>query len=358
MKLKKLHDIKFTTKEAIHQAVLSKPNEIIILFHSGEVIRHNLDTNQREHLFSITKTNYSGGDFDPGSEISIHTLDDIIVVTSSYKENGYVHYPEKYKKLSLQREDYHASISKYPIALFKNKNLVPHLVYGIAWNHVQIMNLDTRQILTASKSLIEENAEEDHIEFYKTHEETNKHPWPSPYDYFYGELKMSPDHKHFLCAGWVWGSYDAYNIYKVDNFINSNRIKEISIGGWQHDNRAVCWIDSITVAVAYSPLMEGDNGATKETPNELHIYKLSNNETVLEREIKVGTIDIVHSTIHYSTQLDAFFLYSKNIGVVIISFAGELLYENKEIEIDQYFPDGNQFLTVTETSITVSQVIK
>ncbi len=33
-------------------------------------------------------------------------------------------------------------ITNYPIALFKNNDGIPHIIYGAAWNHVQIMNLD------------------------------------------------------------------------------------------------------------------------------------------------------------------------------------------------------------------------
>ena len=102
----------------------------------------------------------------------------------------------------MQREDYYAEHSSYPIALFKDDSGIPHLIYSQAWNHTQIMNLDTRQVLTAAKSLIEENAEEKHLKFYAEHEESNKLLWPRSYDYFFGALSLSPNQKNFLSTGW------------------------------------------------------------------------------------------------------------------------------------------------------------
>lgn len=231
MRLSKVHKTTFDTDETIMTAALSKSNEVVMLMSSGSVIRLNLDDRNRKQLFSV-KSNfeYSDGGFDISAKTSIYTIDEIVVVVNDYKSHGVVHYPGKYHALHLWRKDYHADISTYPITLYKNTDGVPHLIFGEAWNHIQIMNLDSRQILTASKSLIEENAEERHIEYYKKHSEDNKLPWPRPYDYFFGKLFLSPDQNKFLSAGWAWGSHDYYNIYDIDNFINSNRISDLNIG--------------------------------------------------------------------------------------------------------------------------------
>lgn len=359
MKLNKLHEVIFENNEVINTATLSNPNELIILFNSGNVIRYKLNTKEQQHLFSVIDgARYSDGGFDLEADSSIYTLDDIVVVVNNHKKHGVIHYPEKYKTLRLLREDYYAGISYYPITLFKDEQGIPHIVYSVAWNHVQIMNLDTRQVLTAAKSLIEENAEEDHIEFYKKHNEANMLMWPRPYDYFYGELMISPDHKHFLSAGWAWGSCDAYNVYNIDDFITNNRIKDISIGGWEHDCRATCWIDHETIAVAYSPLMEGDDGATSDTPNEIHLYKLTNNKTQLFREIQVGNLNIVNTVMNYSTDLNAIVVYSNSIGVIVLSLDGEVLYENTEVQVNSYCPNLNLLLSISDSSASVNTITK
>ncbi|MEO1032549.1 MAG: hypothetical protein AAFX55_14150, partial [Bacteroidota bacterium] len=269
MEITVAHNITLDTEEKIITSAASSLNELVMLLSSGDVIRYDINRQDAKRLFSVkSSVSYKDGGFDINAKSTIYTLDAIVVIVNDYKQHGFVHYPEKYKKLRLWREDYHADISRYPIALFKNDIGIPHLIFSEAWNHLQIMNLDSRQILTASKSLIEENAEERHIEFYKKHKEDNKLPWPRPYDYFFGKLEMSPNNESFLSAGWVWGSYDAYKVYEVKHFIENNRIADIPLGYCEHSNRAACWIDDKTVAVAYNPLEKDDESTTKDSPQE------------------------------------------------------------------------------------------
>lgn len=279
-----------------------------------------------------------------------------MVIVNDYKRHGWIHYPAKYQALHLWRGDYCASISSYPIALFKNDSGVPHIIYAEDWNHIQIMNLDNLQILTASKSLIEENAEEDQIEFCKQYNEINKHPWPSPYDYFFGKLHMSPDQKRFLSAGWVWGSYDVCNVYDIEHFINSNRIKEISIGAWQHCGRSICWLDNTTVAVPYNPGAEGDKDSNKDSPHEIHFYKVGEETPEIERRIKIPEVDIVNAKIHFNQQLNAIVAFSEKPGIAVISLDGEILFQDKDVKIDSYHPDLNLLLTTEDKTISVYQI--
>lgn len=217
---------------------------------SGNVIRHDIELGKSEILFSVrSDLVYEDGGFDVNAKSTIYTLDSIVVIVNDFKRHGYVHYSGKFKRMHLWREDYHASISQYPIALFKNEKGIPHLIYAEAWNHIQIMNLDSRQILTAAKSLIAKNAEQNYLDHDKNGVEGNILPWPRPYDYFFGKLELSPDKSHFISAGWVWGSSDVYRIYEIEHFIENNRIADITIGYWEHCNRAVCWIDDKRVAI-------------------------------------------------------------------------------------------------------------
>jgi hypothetical protein len=354
MKLDKLHEITFDTEEAIMAAALSSPGELAMMMGSGEVIRYKINKQEVQYLFSVkSKIEYADGGFDINAESSIYTLGDIVVVVNDYKTHGFIHYPGKYHALRLWRKDYHADISNYPIALFKDESGVPHIIYGEAWNHVQIMNLDTRQVLTAAKSLIEENAEERHVEFYKTYSEDNKLPWPSPYDYFYGKLLLSPDQKKFLSAGWAWGSFDAYNVYDIYQFIASNRIAEISIGGWEHENRAACWVDKETVAVAYHPLTEGDDGATADSPCEIHFYRIEGNEASLQTKLQAAHTNFVRSEMYFNAKLNAFIIFSDTIGLLVLSKDGKMLLEDKSIKIESYHEASALLLTRENHTMTV-----
>ncbi len=357
MKVIKTQSITINTEEQISTTTLSAADELILLLSSGNVFRFHIDEQKEQHLFSVNNSfQYTDGGFDINAPTTIYTLDDIVVIVNDYKRHGFVHYPEKYQALHLWREDYHADISRFPIALFKNEKGIPHLIYSAAWNHLQVMNLDSRQILTAAKSLIEENAEEDHIKFYQKYKEDNKLAWPSPYDYFFGQLAMAPGNKHFLSTGWAWGSCDAYNIYEVDHFIQNPRISDIPIGGWEHDNRAACWIDHKTVVVCYNPLVEDEENATTDSPQELHFYVMHGKETSLEKKVKVLGIDLVKSTIHFNKELNSLILFSKTEGVALVSLTGEIQFQDKNMNVDSYHPALNSFLHTNNKTIDIYQI--
>ncbi len=357
MKITKVTEIVFDEEEDIKAATLSSANELVLMTSAGTVGRYYIKEQKKEALFSVKSSiGYKDGGFDIDALTTIYTQDSIVVVVNDFKRHGFVHYPGKYNVLRLWRGEYHADISCFPIALFKNEEGIPHLVYGKDWNHLQIMNLDTRQVLTAAKSLIEVNAEERHIEFYKNYEESNKLEWPRSYDYFFGELRMSPDNKHFLSKGWAWGSCDAYSVYEVDHFIHNNRIQDKSIGGWEHDDRAACWVDSETVAVAYNPLAEGDDDATKGSPQELHFYKVLEKGTELEKKIAIVGLDLVNATIRFNKTLKAFILYSNSIGVALVSLEGEILLQDETIIPDSYHSELNQFLKFDAKSVAVYRI--
>jgi hypothetical protein len=354
MEITKIHDIRFDTEESIMTATLATENKLIMLMSSGNVICYNIDKQKGEHLFSVKSNfSYEDGGFDINSKSTIYTMDSIVVIVNDYKRHGFVHYPNKYKKLHLWRKDYHADISCYPIALFKNELDIPHLIFSEAWNHLQIMNLDSRQILTASKSLIEENAEEKHLEFYKKHKEDNKLPWPRPYDYFFGKLEMSPNNESFLSTGWAWGSCDAYNVYDVKHFLENNRIADIPLGGWEHSNRAANWIDNKTVAVAYNPLEEDDENATNDSPQEIHFYRIKDNKPEIENKVQVKGLDVVNSKMYFNRELNSIFLISDKQGIAIISLEGEILFHDEKLSLTQYYPTLNRLVKTDDRSVTI-----
>jgi hypothetical protein len=331
--------------------------ELVLLMSTGDVIRYQIENQTGQILFSVKDGfEYSDGGFDITAQSTIYTLDEIVVVVNDFKLHGYIHYPGNYHSLHLSRGDYHADISCFSIALFKNETGVPHIIYGVAWNHIQIMNLDTRQVLTAAKSLIEVGAEEKHIEFYKNFKGDNKFPWPRPYDYFFGKLHLSPDNKTFLSAGWAWGSSDVYTTYDIDHFIQSNRIAYQYIAFGEHENRAVCWINSNTIAVTYHPYTEGDENAAINAPFEIHYYKTESQETVLDKKVQVGEIDIVHAQLLYDEGKDCFIVYSDKIGTALISREGQTLFHDSQIKIDIRHAESGILLKTEDNTVTMYEV--
>lgn len=353
-----VYDITFDTDNSIMAATLSKPNEVVMLMSSGNVIRFNLDDKNGKYLFSVKSgIGYTDGGFDITAESSIYTMDEIVVIVNDYKTHGFVHYPGKYKSLHLMREGYYADISTFPIALYKDSNKVPHLIYGQAWNHVQIMNLNSLQILTATKSLIDEKAEERHIEFNNKYNQESNSPWPTSYDYFFGRLKISPGSNYFLSEGWIWGSADSYTIYEINNFVKSNRISVINIGSWEHLNRASCWINEQTVAFGYNPFAEDNINVDLKIGSEIRLCKFLENNS--ENDIlKTEGIDTINSKLEFSNQLNSVIVISKEIGVVVISLTGEILFQNNNLKANNYYPDMNLILTINDKRIIINKLIQ
>jgi hypothetical protein len=357
MKTQTNYNITINTNETIIAATLSKVDEAILLMSSGNVIRLNLNNQKSEQLFAVKSAiSYDDGGFDLTAKTSIYTMDEIVVVVNDYKRHGFVHYPGKYTDLHLWREDYYAEISKYPIALYKNEAGVPHLIFGEAWNHIQIMNLDTLQVLTAAKSLIEENAEENHIVFQKKYPTFNTSPWPKEYDYFFGELFISPDKKKFLSTGWAWGSVDCYTAYDIAPFIGSNRISSIKIGAWEHDNRAACWIDTNTIAIEYNPLTEEDEDATSDSPWEIHFHTIIGNATQVEKKIQIADKTLLGSIMNFNTTNNRFILFSEQDGLVLLSVEGQFIFKDGNLKIKKYITDLDLYLAFDNNTISVYEI--
>lgn len=357
MKKNKTREIKFDSDEKIIVGYLSKINEAIFITTSGSVFRFNINNQKKEHLFSVKNgTSYPDSGFDMTSKTSIYTLDEIVVVANDFKTHAFVHYPEKYNDLHLWRKDYHSDISCYPIALFKNDEGAPCLIYGQAWNHVQVMNLDTRQILTAAKSLIEENAEENHIKFYKKYEETNKLAWPGEFDYFFGKLLISPDQQKFLSAGWGWGSSDWYKAFDIKKFINNNRISAFEIGGWEHENRATCWVDNETIAIAYNPVAEGDENSTVDSSWEIHLLQIIGEGAEVVRKIKLPVKYILGKKIYFNLKTNSFITISDENGVTIFSLDGQVIFNDESLKGVDYNSEVDMFFKVHEQGIDIYEI--
>lgn len=355
MNIERINQIHFT--EDVLTATVANDNEILVLTSSAQVCRYQIKEQLCEPLFSVkSSVGYDDGGFDITDQATIYALDDIVVIVNDYKRHGFIHYPGKYDRLHLWRGEYYADISCFPIALFNNEQGVPHLIYGSDWNHLQIMNLDTRQVVTADKSLIEENAEEIHLDFYKNHEEHNKLAWPRPYDYFYGKLSLSPDKKMFLSSGWFWGSYDDYKAYDIEHFINHHRISDIPIFTGEHMQRAACWVSENSVAVALNPYNEGEDDTTKDSPCEIYYYRICDGKSELERNAVILKLDVVNMEFNYNKLLNVIVATSPKTGVTVLSLEGEILFQDTHLQVNGYNAQENLLFQLKDRSLVLYQI--
>ena len=307
----------------IQAAALLDDSRAIVLTTSGVVGAARLGSGSFEQIFDTNppkNVHYSDGGFDSSAASSVYVMGEIVVVVNDYKTNGFVLNQEQDYVLRLHRDDYYAEISQYPIALFRGTDGDPYLIYGTAWNRVDIANLTTRQVLTADKSLIEVGAEQHHLDFYSKHTESNKFLWPSEYDYFYGHLAVSPNRRRFLSAGWWWGSSDCCATYDIGDFTASHRINACHIGYWEHHHRPVCFVDDDTVAVPVNPARESDGPDVWQ----IQLYR-ADDQGQFETLSLDEPLDLCDSkyplpsqaSIVYHADSGCFYAFSKTLGLVV-----------------------------------------
>lgn len=355
MHIEELHEINFL--ENIVTATLFNENELIVLMHNGEVLRYFLKTQKKETLVTIAIEKAGSNEkFDINAPSTIYVLNDIIVIANDYKTHVFVFFSTQKASFYLQRKDYYADISKYPIALFNNERGTPHLIYGVAWNHLQIMNLETKEIVTLSKSQFEENAAEKYKAFCKEFGLPEQAREDSAFDYFFGALKISPDKKYFLSKGWSWGSCDSYKVFEINHFINRPEILTLNIGDWEHLNRAACWIDEQTVAFGYNPFAEEDNAANFVIGSEIHLCNFMN-KSLEHNIIKAEGLDTINAKMAFSKRFQTIVLCSKTSGVAAVSLDGKILLHNSEIKPTDYIYDLDLFITIRDKKIIIDQLI-
>lgn len=345
--------------DKISAANLLNEKEVVLYTGSGDVILYNMQTEEYVNLLAdknFSKFTTSG--LDPELETTIYTMNNIIVIVNDYGRYGrIINLDEKYI-LDISREDYYIEHCKYPIALFEDEAGDTNLIFTVAWNDMQVVNLRTRQSMTIDKSLVEVGAEERHLNFYKNHEESNKLFWPRKYDYFYGKLHISPNQESVLSCGWDWGSIDSLKVYDIKKFILDKRISDVRIGEMlEHMNRPACFVDNNTVAFLYCEADEGwieKDEAEKSKLDEIHFYTTTGNfinKIIIPEKIFVGKVDM-----NFNIQHKYFVIYSKECGTTIVTLSGEILYQNKDLMPERYNMAQNMLISYTNRNLQLYEI--
>lgn len=357
--IEQVHYQSFDSDEIVVSAGLVHEDKWAILFNSGKVFHLDVTTRSFDYLFTVAQPqgiSYSDGGFDISALTSVYTMDSVVAVTNDTKTHFFVHKPGMKRTLHLRRADNYARLSPMPLALYKDDKDVPHLIYSTAWNRLHIMNLDTLEILTAAKSLITTDAEERHQQAIRKFPDDIEHPWPTEYDYFYGEIKMSPDKKHFMSLGWAWGSSDAYTVYNLEDFIKNPRISVKYIGQWEHSNRAACWVDNHTVAVLWNGYEEAEEGYDENSPIEVHLFDIHSDGWEPTKRIPFDAPGGTSGSLYYYSPMKAFVLLNKAKGIIIFSEDGTTLLRDTEFTPDYFYPDTSLFITTHPKAVAIHRL--
>lgn len=334
-------------------------NQIVVLFSTGEVMSYDIVENHWKTLCCIEK--FYLQHFDLQAKTSILTFGEIIVVFNDFKTHGFIFYPKENTLFPIIRENYQVEHSYFPMAFFENQDKTPFLIYAVDWNRIDILNLDNLHITTADKSLIEVGAEQKRNEFYEKFPQFSqeKRPYPKPFDYFYGEILVSPNQREFLSKGWVWGSADSYKVFDIQKFIAENRISYTFDFQAEHEDRAACWVDKDIIAIGYNTEIEGECSVfyeenaglfSKESPYVLLIFSRVNGNFQLNKTIKIEK-QVVDSFLYYDEALGVFISYSEK-GLVIFNEQGEI-YVKENAPIKSYSPNQKKFLHFTEKEVLI-----
>lgn len=330
---------------------LAACGKIALFTSDGEVIQLDPDTGDTKLLFNTEDAvGYPDGGFDLCKAIDIHTMGDMTAVVNRFGCHGYVYSESGDWRMHIQRGDYRANITRYPLAFYRNDNGDVHMIFGVDWNHLQIANMKTRQVLTAAKSLIEEGEEENHLDYYKTHEEHNKLLWPTEYDYFYGKIVPSPDRKHFMSCGWFWGPFSALTVYETEDFITNPRIrKKVTIVNDKMINYA-CFIENDAIAVMCEPYPDGEDYIYDYCSSwRIEMYDLEGNQ--------IGVIpvewELSNAEICFDSHSGCLCLWSEKFGFAAIRPSGEILLHDDSFSPTCYDEENARFITLSDGTVGV-----
>lgn len=151
---------------------------------------------------------------------------------------------------ALQREDYHANVSAWPLALVKHEGRHV-LITSTAWNRLEALELPSLQRLAPKSE-------------------------GSKLDYFWGHASVSNDGRRLASFGWFWQPVGAVRFVDVAAWLSSGvdppeEAFPSQLAQWWDD--AVCWLDDGRVAMRGQPTTGADE--MFDTPDGVAVVDLA-----------------------------------------------------------------------------------
>ena len=335
------------------RAIGAGSGRVVWLLSNGAVMSMDCGDGKTVLIFDTAEAvNYDDGGFDVNAPAAVYVKGGYTAVVNRFGRHGFVNSDEGDYTLRLMRDGYQAAHTEYPLAFFERDGRI-HMIFGEAWNHVQIADLSTRQVLTAAKSRVTEGAEESHIAYYREHEEANKLLWPSEYDYFYGGIRVSPDGRHFLSCGWVWGAFDALAAYETEDFIANPRIRESVVFAGEHMSRKGCFCGNDAVAVPVKPDIDdyGYDGGD-EIPWEVRLFSPDGEELAA---VSLPGLNLAEVNLAYAGGCVC--LWSDKFGFAAVDFAsGEVVCRDEDFCPSAFDEENGWFVTSEDGVVGVWEI--
>ena len=164
-------------------------------------------------------------------------------------------------------------MSSYSIGFLERDGRVL-LICQNEWNRLDILDAATGENLTKREILCRNTGRK------------NEHGNPvfeykNYLDYFHSKLHVSPDGKHFLSNGWVWGPQDHIYLFETDKFFEEFELCNIltsSYSGYNWD-RPCTFIDDDLFVIVFDDALKVGNIEKEEEADyiykQLAFYRLS-----------------------------------------------------------------------------------
>jgi hypothetical protein len=233
---------------------------VVCLTSLGRILRRRFDGGEQEVLAAC------GGHLDLSKPTRMSSYGQYIAIVNEFGTNGIVvGCDNRNWEFNLERGDYCAHVSSFPIAFF-TQNGAAHLIHGTDWNRLDITSLETKKCLT---------------------ERVVSYEPPLNYaDYFHGSLLVSPDEQHFISTGWHWQPTDAMRLWRVPEFENSFELgyrdidhpRDADAVGcvW---NRPVCFVDDDIIGYGHNRCEGLDDNGT-HSASEIILHNIVTGEIV------------------------------------------------------------------------------
>ena len=229
-----------------------------------------------QNIQKIARGLGDGRSEDKELEISIAFHHPYICVTERFGVNGALYSLDTGNVLELQRKDYHCDVSSYSIGFLELDGRVL-LICQTEWNRLDIIDAATGENLTqrevSCRNTGRKNEHGNPVYEYKNY-----------LDYFHSKLHVSPDGKHFLSNGWLWGPQDHIYLFDTDRFFEEFESCNILTSSWSGYNwdRPCTFIDDDLFVIVLDDALNAGNLEKEEeadyTYKQLAFYRLSDIE--------------------------------------------------------------------------------
>jgi len=244
----------------------------------------------------------------------------------------------------LDRKKYCIEHCSFPLAFFEENNQT-YLVYAEDWNVLQILHVESLDIITERK-----------IYDYDKETENDKYV-----DYFHSKLQISPNNTWIISNGWVWHPVAILKGWNLQNWKNinayeveTNAVVDEYIGGYSWD-RPLAWI-SENEFIYFAHTGEEEIEGLEKCSAYLRVYNMQQNAFTRNIKFDGFKVNEYYECLSGANLFfcDDFILSScpsKGTQAICLDEHEDIIYHNADVFIREYHSDEKIFIEVKESKV-------